>query len=58
MLVYGECECFVLQMLYVSVLCALCGSSRCCVLHDLQFVRLCPLELSLNTWSDILCRII
>ena len=38
MLVYGECECFVMQMLYVIVLCASCGSSQCCVLHDLQFV--------------------
>ena len=36
MLVYGECECFVMQMLYVCVLCASCGSSQCCVLHDLQ----------------------
>ena len=27
MLVYGECECFVMQMLYVCVLCASCGSS-------------------------------
>ena len=34
MLVYGECECFVMQMLYVCVLCASCGSSQCCVLHD------------------------
>ena len=25
MLVYGECECFVMQMLYVCVLCASCG---------------------------------
>ena len=39
MLVYGECECFVMQMLYVCVLCASCGSSQCCVLHDLQFVH-------------------
>ena len=38
MLVYGKCECFVIQMLYVCVLCASCGSSQCCVLHDLQFV--------------------
>ena len=37
--VYGECECFVMQMLYVCVLCASCGSSQCCVLHDLQFVN-------------------
>ena len=39
MLVYRECECFVMQMLYVCVLCASCGSSQCCVLHDLQFVN-------------------
>ena len=39
MLVYGEFECFVLQMLYVCVLCASCCNSRCCVLHDLQFVN-------------------
>ena len=39
MLVYGECECFVMQVLYVCVLCASCGSSQCCVLHDLQFVK-------------------
>ena len=38
MLVYGECECFVMQM-YVCVLCASCGSFQCCVLHDLQFVN-------------------
>ena len=35
----GECECFIMQMWYVCVLCALCGSSQCCVLHDLQFVN-------------------
>ena len=41
MLVYGkcDCECFVMQMLYICVLCASCGSSQCCVLHDLQFVN-------------------
>ena len=39
MLVYGECECFVMQMLCVCVLCASYGSSQCCVLHDLQFVN-------------------
>ena len=38
MLMYGKCECFVMQMLYVCVLCASCGSSQCCILHDLQFV--------------------
>ena len=36
---YGECECFVMQMLYLCVLCASCGSSQCCVLHDLQLVK-------------------
>ena len=30
MLVYGECECFVMPMLYVCVLYASCGSSQCC----------------------------
>ena len=39
MLLYLKCECFVMQMLYVCVLCASCGSSQCCVLHDLQFVN-------------------
>ena len=39
MILYGKCECFVLQMLYDCVLCASCGSSQCCVLHDLQFVN-------------------
>ena len=38
MLVYGKYECFVMQM-YVCVLCASCGSSQCCILHDLQFVN-------------------
>ena len=32
MLVYGECECFVMQMLYVCVY-------PVAVLHDLQFVN-------------------
>ena len=36
MFVYGKCECFVMQMLYVCGLCASCGSSQCCVLHDLN----------------------
>ena len=39
MLVYGECECFVMQMSYVCVWCASYGSSQCCVLHNLQFVN-------------------
>ena len=33
---YGKYECFVMQMLYVCVLFASCGSSQCCILHDLQ----------------------
>ena len=40
MLVYGKCECFVMQMLYVCVLCASCDSSQCCDWHDLQFIML------------------
>ena len=32
-------ECFVMQMLYVCVLCASCDSSYCCILHDLQVVN-------------------
>ena len=36
---YGMYECFVMQMLYVCVLCASCGSSQCCILHDLPFVN-------------------
>ena len=39
MLVYGKYECFVMHMLYVCILCATCGSSQCCILHDLQFVN-------------------
>ena len=35
----GSVSVFVMQMLYVCVLCAFCGSSQCCVLHDLQFVN-------------------
>ena len=33
------CKCFVMQMLYVCVLCTPCGSSQGHVLHDLQFVN-------------------
>ena len=32
-------ESFVIQMLYVRVLCASCGSSQCFVLHDFPFVN-------------------
>ena len=28
---YGKNECLVMQMLYVCVLCAYCGSSQCCI---------------------------
>ena len=37
--VYGNYEGFVMQMLYVGVLWASCGSSQFCVLDDLQFVN-------------------
>ena len=30
---------FIMQMLYVCVLCESCSSSQCCILHDLQFVN-------------------
>ena len=39
MFVYGECECFVLQMLYVCVLCASCGSSQCMTCSLLMLVE-------------------
>ena len=29
----------IVQMLYVCVLGVSCASSRCCILHDLQFVN-------------------
>ena len=35
MLTYGERECFIMQMLYVCVLCASCGSSQCCKICSL-----------------------
>ena len=37
MFVYGKYKCFLMQMLYVCVLYAFCGSSKCGILHDLQF---------------------
>ena len=40
MFVYGKCECFFVQIVYVCVLCASCGSPQCCVLYDLQFVNI------------------
>ena len=39
MLIYGKCECDDMQMLYVCVLCASCGSSQWCIMHDFQFVN-------------------
>ena len=38
MLIYGEYECFVMQILYAFVLYASCGSSQCYILHDLPFL--------------------
>ena len=37
---HGECECFVMQMLYVCILCTSCGSYQCCVLHDFGCVAM------------------
>ena len=39
MFVHGKYECYVMQMLYVCVLCASCGNSQCCILNDFQFVN-------------------
>ena len=39
MLVYVKYECFVMQMLYVCVLCTSCVISQLCIMHDLQFVN-------------------
>ena len=39
MIVYGKYECFVMLMLYFGVLCASCGSSQWCTVHDFQFVN-------------------
>ena len=33
MLLYEKYGCFVMQMLYVCVLCASCGSSQCCMTY-------------------------
>ena len=48
MLVYGKREYFVIQMLYVCVLCVSCGSFQCCVLHDLRFVLLLFVEVGIR----------
>ena len=39
-LVHVKFKCFVMQVLYVCVLCASCDTSQCCGLHDLQFVNI------------------
>ena len=39
MLVYWNYEYFVMQLLYGCVLCASCGSSQYCILHDLPIVN-------------------
>ena len=36
----GKYECFVMQMLYVCVLCASCGSSQCCILMTCRLLML------------------
>ena len=48
MILYGKYECFGMHMLYVCVLCVSCGSSQCCILHDLQ----CLLMLVEDTRGD------
>ena len=53
-LVYGKCECFVMQILYVCVLCASCDSLQCYVLHYLQFVNANPGCKRLPNARDIL----
>ena len=40
-----------MQMLYIYVLCASCGSSQCCILHDLQFVNAGRDAQSDNLWQ-------
>ena len=40
MLVYGKYECFVMQMLYVCVLCVSCVSSQCFILHSCSLLML------------------
>ena len=40
MFAHVRCECFVMQVLYFYVLHALCGSSHCCVLHELLLLML------------------
>ena len=37
MLLNGKYEYIVMHMLYVCVLYISCGSSQCCIMHDLQF---------------------
>ena len=49
MLVYGKCECFVMQMLYVCVLCASCGSSQ-----NAAFCMTCSLIMMVEDGRGIL----
>ena len=39
-LMYGKCECFVMHMLYVCVLCASCGSSQAAFCITCRLLRL------------------
>ena len=39
MLVYGECECFVMQVLYVCVLCAVLNAAFCMTCSLLMMVE-------------------
>ena len=40
MLLYGKCECFIMQVLEVCVLFASCGSSQCSILHNFSLLIL------------------
>ena len=55
MLVYGKCECFVMQMLYICVFCAFCGSTQCCVFHDSLSIYTIVIfkSLSIIFWSVV-----
>ena len=56
MLVYGKYECFGMQMLYVCVLCTSCGSSQCCILHELQLGGGSTLKTRNNFFSALLYK--
>ena len=52
MLVYGKCEYLVMQMLYVCVLCASCGSSQCW--SRMQKANIWKRHMEVNLMSTVL----